>query len=79
MTKHLRQDRRSCSIRHLNPPQQLAADSDIEHNNKLCRGEGAPQSPAYGATLICSLCQMSLARMHGLILTDWMLKSFKAT
>lgn len=76
MTKHLRRDRGVVPHRHLNPPQQLAADSDTEHNNKLYHGEGAPQSPAYGATLICSLYKMSLASTQGLILTDCMLKSF---
>lgn len=74
MTKHLRQDRGVVPHRHPNPPQQLAADSDIERNNKLYHGEGSPQSPAYGATLICSLYQMSLAGRQGLILTDCILQ-----
>lgn len=72
MTKHLEQDRGVVPPRHLNPPQQLAADSDIEHNKTLCHGEGAPQSPAYGGTLICSLYHMSPAGIQRLIFT-WIL------
>lgn len=77
MTKHLGQDRGAVPRRHLNPPQQLAADSDIEHNKRLYHGRGTPQSPAYGGTFNLQPPSDESGRYKRLDVADCMLKIFR--